>query len=365
MIAETDQQHTQEVTAMNWTDEDRTLIDTIVGEMREEGAKWTMPPTKLDRARTAVLEGRLTRGDIPGLWHAQGTTKNKEGQIPHYTITDCCTCPDGREHGKTKYCVHMTAAEIDQRYQDAKADQPQWPLFAPPPTIDERLVQPAAEAPGVRQEPSTVPDVGDTTPAPETPLAPAEGPKEASMSETVPAIPSGQEVTPETLQQQRNTIRHMLGTLGYKPTSVEEYQGAVLTLTDLILAPENFAAIIEVLRNVIAARTKPPGPVIPKQHLHEIHGVATIKYIGLLQLAREQGLVSLTEEWVQNLPDLALASATATFSDGRVFKAIGDATEKNAERVKLHWRRMAGTRAKARALRDALGIEAPSDEEME
>lgn len=184
------------------------------------------------------------------------------------------------------------------------------------------------------------------------------------MSETTASIPT-QDVTPEILQKQRTTIRHMLQTLGYRPTSVEEYQGAVLTLTELILAPENFPAIIEVLQQLIAAKTKPPGPTIPAEHLTKIQGVNTVKYIGLLQLARERGLQSLIEEWVENLPELALARAIAKFDDGRVFQGIGDATPENAARVKLHWRRLAGTRAKARALRDALGIEAPADEEME
>lgn len=185
------------------------------------------------------------------------------------------------------------------------------------------------------------------------------------MSETMTTNSVTPDITPEILQKQRTTIRHMLHTLGYKPASVEEYQGIVLTLTELILTEDNFPAIIEVLQQIIAAKTKPPGPVIPKEHIQKIHGVTTVKYIGLLQQAHDKGLISLTEDWVFNDAQLSLARAVATFADERRFQGCGDATPDNAQRVGLHWRRLALTRAKARALRDALGIEAPADEEME
>jgi hypothetical protein len=57
--------------------------------------------------------------------------------------------------------------------------------------------------------------------------------------------------------------------------------------------------------------------------------------------------------------DLAVASARAEFADGRVFEDVGDATPKNVNRqVAPHFMRCAATRAKARALKDALDLSA-------
>jgi hypothetical protein len=55
--------------------------------------------------------------------------------------------------------------------------------------------------------------------------------------------------------------------------------------------------------------------------------------------------------------DLATATATAVFADGRRFTECGDATPGNVNsRIKPHYPRMALTRAKARCLRDALNL---------
>ena len=84
-----------------------------------------------------------------------------------------------------------------------------------------------------------------------------------------------------------------------------------------------------------------------------------------LAMAHAQGLTSLTADFITVTADLALAHAVATFQDGRVFAESGDATPDNVnKKVRPHFARMALTRAKARALRDALNIGMCSLEEL-
>jgi len=104
---------------------------------------------------------------------------------------------------------------------------------------------------------------------------------------------------------------------------------------------------------------------IPAQHVVLIQGKPFVKFAGLLQMAHERGLVSLTAAWTYNDADLSLAHAVATFQDGRCFEEAGDAAPANTNRkVAVHFRRVALTRAKARALRDALGVELVAVEEL-
>ena len=104
---------------------------------------------------------------------------------------------------------------------------------------------------------------------------------------------------------------------------------------------------------------------VPPQHVVMIQGHAFVKFAGLLQMAHERGLVSLTADWTYNDGELSLAHAVATFQDGRRFEEAGDATPANTNRkVAAHFRRVALTRAKARALRDALGVELVAVEEL-
>src|SRR5215470_16581457 len=105
---------------------------------------------------------------------------------------------------------------------------------------------------------------------------------------------------------------------------------------------------------------------IPVQFLTEIHGKQFVQYAGLLAMAHERGLVNLSANFITVSGDLALAEATAEFSDGKVFKECADSTPLNVNpKVKQHFPRMALTRAKARALRDALNISVCSVEELE
>ena len=124
-----------------------------------------------------------------------------------------------------------------------------------------------------------------------------------------------------------------------------------------------------------AAHPEPTSPVealetapahIPAQFLTEIHGKQFVKYEGLLAMAHERGLVNLSAHFISVNNDIALAEATAEFSDGKIFSECADSTPSNVTpKVKQHFPRMALTRAKARCLRDALNISVCSVEEME
>jgi hypothetical protein len=106
-------------------------------------------------------------------------------------------------------------------------------------------------------------------------------------------------------------------------------------------------------------------PQVPAQYVVQIQGKPFVKYAGLLQMAHERGLVELTAHWTFNDASLSLAEAVATFQDGRHFREAGDATTDNVSKaVAPHFRRLALTRAKARVLRDAMGIDICSVEEL-
>ena len=62
---------------------------------------------------------------------------------------------------------------------------------------------------------------------------------------------------------------------------------------------------------------------------------------------------------------LALAEATAEFSNGQTFSECSDSTPKNCNKmVRPHWPRLALTRSKARCLRDSLNIHLVALEEL-
>ena len=105
---------------------------------------------------------------------------------------------------------------------------------------------------------------------------------------------------------------------------------------------------------------------IPREFLTTIHGKEYVTFTGLLAMVHAQGLMSLSAELVSVTPDLALAKATATFADGRLFTEAADATPDNVNAgVKKHFARCALTRAKARCLRDALNISTCAVEELD
>ena len=119
------------------------------------------------------------------------------------------------------------------------------------------------------------------------------------------------------------------------------------------------------------APAQPEAPIdtpqgVPPQHVVVMQGRPFVKFAGLLRMAHERGLVALTADWTYNDAELSLAHAVATFQDGRRFEESGDATPANTNRkVAVHFRRVALTRAKARVLRDALGVDLVSVEELD
>jgi hypothetical protein len=105
---------------------------------------------------------------------------------------------------------------------------------------------------------------------------------------------------------------------------------------------------------------------IPPQYIQLIHGKPFVRYAGLLAMAHERGLHKLEATFVSVTDALAVAQATATFQDGRRFVESGDATPENVHfGVRPHFARLALTRAKARALRDALNVGICAVEELE
>lgn len=109
-----------------------------------------------------------------------------------------------------------------------------------------------------------------------------------------------------------------------------------------------------------------------KEFMVERQGKTFVLYAGLLAMAHEQGLKSIRTELIQ-VPSEAnnrVAICTATVileKDGqeRTFTGIGDAAPNNvAPAMQTCLMRMAETRSKARALRDAVNVGVAAFEEL-
>lgn len=105
-----------------------------------------------------------------------------------------------------------------------------------------------------------------------------------------------------------------------------------------------------------------------ERFVRNLQGRDYILYGGVLQLARERGLKRISTSIVQ-LPSkensmYAVVEAEIETSDG-VFRELGDASPESVARsIQPHLLRMAATRAKARAMRDAVGIDMVALEEL-
>lgn len=99
-----------------------------------------------------------------------------------------------------------------------------------------------------------------------------------------------------------------------------------------------------------------------EEFLIERNGKQFVLYAGLLDEAHSRGLSSIDTELLQ-VPsaengDCAIVHAVVRMEEGK-FTGIGDASPDNVGRnIKPHIIRMAETRAKARAMRDAVNITA-------
>jgi hypothetical protein len=142
------------------------------------------------------------------------------------------------------------------------------------------------------------------------------------------------------------------------------------------LSLPNIAAALLKRTQEALARMPPPVDELPpiedptpagidRRFLTYLHSKPFVKYAGLLALAHERGLVSLKVRFISVTPDLALAEAEATFADGTTYVDAADSTPQNVpQHIRPHFPRLALTRAKARALRDALNINLCSFEEL-
>src|SRR2546427_971162 len=100
----------------------------------------------------------------------------------------------------------------------------------------------------------------------------------------------------------------------------------------------------------------------------ERSGRQFVRYAGLLDLAHARGLKSLRADLVQaprqDNGQVAICRAVAELGDGS-FTGFGDASRHSAPRSMAEQLvRCAETRAKVRALRDALNIKLPAVEEL-
>jgi hypothetical protein len=105
-----------------------------------------------------------------------------------------------------------------------------------------------------------------------------------------------------------------------------------------------------------------------EEYMIERGGRRFVLYAGLLEEAHARGLRSIETELLQ-VPDaengeVAIARAVVRTEEGK-FSGIGDASPGNVSRAIVpHIIRMAETRAKARALRDAINVGVAALEEL-
>lgn len=270
---------------------------------------------RLARAARVVTDGRITPNSDGSF-----TIEGSEGRT--YRCAESCSCPNSQK-AKSKWCYHLVATALYVEWQrrlrpapapvvlgTLRAGTAELPL--PPVTVDERLAQPPtlADRQALYTQASLPLTPDDNDPQYLTPHTP----QEDRMPDDDPYIPE-----PDDLP----------------PVAVED----------------------------------PPAPVplrIPREYTVQIKGRTHVLYTGLVVTARTQGLMSLSADWTYNDAELSLAHAVCTFADGRRYEESGDATPSNVSKgIAAHFRRVALTRAKARCLRDALGISECSVEELE
>lgn len=319
----------------------------IVSKEMERAPYWFAEEglnARLIKAIRVVQEDRILPNS-DGSYTVTGSEKRQ------YRCAESCSCPQSQK-GKSKWCYHMCAVALYVEWRKRCAPAP--PL---------RPLSPVALG---------------TLRAGTAPLAP--------VHDDADTLGNGYPVDDETLP------------LPLPPTSVEERlaqpTGTPEPLTLQVIVDERLA--LSTLHDATALSThhtpqedrmpddaympapgdlpttavdEPPAPVplrIPREYTVIIKGKTHVLYTGLVVTARLQGLMSLSADWTYNDAELSLAHAVCTFTDGRRYEESGDATPSNVGKgIAAHFRRVALTRAKARCLRDALGISECSVEELD
>ncbi len=110
-------------------------------------------------------------------------------------------------------------------------------------------------------------------------------------------------------------------------------------------------------------------PLDREKHVVSLQGKEYVLYAGVLSLAHEKGLLSIETLLVQIPgPDnehTAIVKARVEFADGQRFEEYGDASPRNVTaRIATALIRMAATRAKGRAMRDAVNVGETLAEEL-
>lgn len=108
---------------------------------------------------------------------------------------------------------------------------------------------------------------------------------------------------------------------------------------------------------------------LKKEYFIERQGKSFVLFAGLLDEAHERGLKSIRTALLQAPTEengwTTIVQATVEMATGQVFQGIGDADRSNVGRnIAPHAIRMAETRSKARALRDAINVSAVALEEI-
>lgn len=146
---------------------------------------------------------------------------------------------------------------------------------------------------------------------------------------------------------------------------VEEWKAATAPVTMTPQALETTEEVAEPVTEepvptaapVLEAEVEGSTPRIPREFLYDRHGTTAILWGGLLHMAHEAGMHSMTVDVVTVTPEVAVMRATARFNDGGEWSDIGDAAPGNVgTRIAPHFIRMASTRAMARVLRLALDV---------
>ena len=119
--------------------------------------------------------------------------------------------------------------------------------------------------------------------------------------------------------------------------------------------------------SVVASRTR-----VKEEFIHVLRGKPFVKYEGLLDLAHDMGLEGIDTALIECTEDRAIVHAVITMEGGKTFSGYGEAhvSEKRGEKgdaiqMQATIIRIAETRAKARALRDATNVGVTAWEEVD